>query len=33
MLNPRAHFFPGEGHFMFVHHIQEIFAGVLGAPN
>ncbi|NTU79923.1 MAG: alpha/beta hydrolase [Chloroflexales bacterium] len=26
----RAHFFPAEGHFMFVNHIQEIFGALLG---
>lgn len=27
--NARAHFFPGEGHFMFVNHVHEIFGALL----
>jgi pimeloyl-ACP methyl ester carboxylesterase len=27
--NARAHFFPGEGHFMFLNHVPEIFGALL----
>jgi hypothetical protein len=33
MPDARAHFFPAKEHFMFVHYIQEILAGLLAVDT